>query len=221
MTADIESLQELVSQGLSMFIVNMLVLIGAIVVMAVMSWQLALAVVIVVPILVKASNWFRRESNRAYVELREHVGGTLTSFQEGMAGVRVVQAFNQESVFRRRFRETNERQFDANLRAERITAKYTTIIELTQGGAIALILFYGGWLTGQDIVTVGTLAAFVLYLQNLFEPIQQMSQLFNTHPGRRRIAAEAVRPARRAGASRREAGRGRPPAARRHRGRRT
>ena len=57
----------------------------------------------------QASNWFRRESNRAYLELREHVGGTLTSFQEGMAGVRVVQAFNQEDVFRRRFRETNER----------------------------------------------------------------------------------------------------------------
>src|SRR5688572_25758723 len=54
------------------------------------------------------------------------------------------------------------------------------MIELTQGGAIALILFYGGWLTGHDVITVGTLAAFVLYLQNLFEPIQQMSQLFNT-----------------------------------------
>ena len=97
-----------------------------------------------------------------------------------MAGVRVVQAFNQEDVFRRRFRETNERQFATNLHAERITAKYSTIIELAQGGAIAVILFYGGWLTGRDIVTVGTLAAFVLYLQNLFEPIQQMSQLFNT-----------------------------------------
>jgi ATP-binding cassette subfamily B protein len=180
MTADIESLQELVSQGLSMFIVSMLVLVGAVVAMVLMSWQLALGVLVVVPVLVKASKWFRRESNRAYVELREHVGGTLSSFQEGMAGVRVVQAFNQEDTFRRRFRETNERQFATNLHAERVTAKYTTIIELCQGGAIAVILFYGGWLTGQDVVTVGTLAAFVLYLQNLFEPIQQMSQLFNT-----------------------------------------
>ena len=180
MTADIESLQELVSQGLSMFIVNMLVLVGAIVIMGVMSWELALAVLLVVPVLLKASSWFRRESNAAYLQLREHVGGTLTSFQEGMAGVRVVQAYNQEDVFRRRFRETNERQFETNLHAERITAKYSTIIELTQGGAIALILCYGGWLTGQDVITVGTLAAFVLYLQNLFEPIQQMSQLFNT-----------------------------------------
>jgi len=180
MTADIDSLQELVSQGLSMFIVNMLVLTGAIVVMTAMSWQLALAVIIVVPVLVKASSWFRRESNKAYLQLRERVGGTLTSFQEGMSGVRVVQAFNQEDAFRRRFAETNEKQYRTNLHAETVTARYTTIIELAQGGAIALILLYGGWLTSRDIVTVGTLAAFVLYLQNLFEPIQQMSQLFNT-----------------------------------------
>lgn len=180
MTADIDSLQELVSQGLSMFIVNVLVLSGAIVVMSAMSWQLALAVILVVPVLLRASAWFRRESNKAYLQLRERVGGTLTSFQEGMSGVRVVQAFNQQDAFRRRFAETNEEQYRVNLHAETVTARYSTIIELTQGSAIALILFYGGWLTGRDIVTVGTLAAFVLYLQNLFEPIQQMSQLFNT-----------------------------------------
>ncbi len=180
MTADIDSLQELVSQGLSMFIVNLLVLLGAIVIMVAMSWQLALGVLFVVPVLVWASTWFRRESNKAYLQLRERVGGTLTSFQEGMSGVRVVQAFNQEDAFRRRFAETNEKQYKTNLHAETVTARYTTIIELAQGSAIAVILFYGGWLTGQDVITVGTLAAFVLYLQNLFEPIQQMSQLFNT-----------------------------------------
>jgi ATP-binding cassette subfamily B protein len=180
MTADVEALQELVTQGLSMFVVNMLVFAGAVVVMISMSWQLALGVLVVVPVLVKATSWFRRESNKAYLALRDRVGGTLTSFQEGLSGVRVVQAFNQEDTFRRRFQETNEQQFRTHLRAEAITARFTTIIELAQGCAIAVILFYGGWLTGRDIVTVGTLAAFVLYLQNLFEPMQQMSQLFNT-----------------------------------------
>ena len=180
MTADIDSLQELVSQGLSMFLVNMLVFTGAIVIMFSMSWQLALGVLVVVPVLAKASSWFRRESNQAYLALRDRVGGTLTSFQEGLSGVRVVQAFNQEDSFRKRFSEINESQYRANLKAEEITARYTMVIEFCQGGAIALILCYGGWLTGQDVVTVGTLAAFVLYLQNLFEPIQQMSQLFNT-----------------------------------------
>jgi ATP-binding cassette, subfamily B, bacterial len=180
MTADVDALQELVTQGLSMFVVNMLVFVGTIVVMVAMSWELALGVLVAVPILAKASSWFRRESNRAYLTLRDRVGGTLTSFQESLSGVRVVQGFNQEDAFRRKFRETNERQFRTHLRAETITARYTTIIELVQGGAIATVLLYGGWLTGRDLVTVGTLAAFILYLQNLFEPIQQMSQLFNT-----------------------------------------
>jgi len=180
MTADVEALQELVTQGLSMFLVNILVFAGAVVVMVGMSWELALGVLFVVPVLVMATRWFRRESNAAYLTLRDRVGGTLTSFQEGLAGVRVVQAFNRADAFRRRFRETNEQQFRTHLRAETITARYTTVIELTQGTAIAVTLFYGGWLTGRGVVTVGTLAAFVLYLQNLFEPMQQMSQLFNT-----------------------------------------
>ncbi len=180
MTADVDSLQELVSQGLSMFIVNSLVFVGAIVVMVAMSWQLALGVLVGVPVLAKLTSWFRAASNTAYVELRDRVGGTLTSFQEGLSGVRVVQSFNQEDAFRHKFRTTNERQFRQHLRAESITAKYTMGIELVQGAAIAIILLYGGWLTGRDVVTVGTLAAFLLYLQTLFEPIQQMSQLFNT-----------------------------------------
>jgi ATP-binding cassette subfamily B protein len=180
MTADVDALQELVSQGLSMFVVNALVFFGAIVVMVGMSWELALGVIVGVPVLAKLSSWFRRESNKAYLALRDRVGGTLTSFQEGLSGVRVVQSFNQEDAFRHKFRKTNERQFRQHLRAESITAKYTMGIELVQGGAIAIILFYGGWLTGRDIVTVGTLAAFLLYLQSLFEPIQQMGQLFNT-----------------------------------------
>jgi ATP-binding cassette subfamily B protein len=180
MTADVDALQELVSQGLSMFIVNTLVFVGAIVVMVGMSWELALGVLAAVPVLAVLSSWFRRQSNTAYLALRDRVGGTLTSFQEGLSGVRVVQSFNQEDAFRNKFRRTNERQFRQHLRAESITAKYTMGIELVQGGAIAVILVYGGWLTGRDVVTVGTLAAFLLYLQTLFEPIQQMSQLFNT-----------------------------------------
>src|SRR5207248_2801341 len=153
MTADVEALQELVTQGLSMFLVNILVFAGAVVVMVGMSWELALGVLFVVPVLVMATRWFRRESNAAYLTLRDRVGGTLTSFQEGLAGVRVVQAFNQADAFRRRFRETNEQQFRTHLRAETITARYTTVIELTQGTAIAVTLFYGGWLTGRGVVT--------------------------------------------------------------------
>ncbi len=179
MTADVEALQELIGQGLTMFIVNSLLLVGAMVVMVGMSWQLALGTLIVVPFVAKATSTFRRESNKAYLHLRESIGTTLSSIQEGLAGVRVVQAFNQEDAVLERFSGTNERLFGAHMRTERIAARYFPVIELAQGLSIAVVLGLGGWLSARDAVTVGTVAAFVLYLQNLFEPIQQLSQLFN------------------------------------------
>ena len=179
MTADIEALQELVGQGLTMFVVNSLLLVGAVVVMIGMSWQLALGTLVVVPMVAKATSWFRRESNAAYLHLRESIGTNLSTIQEGLAGVRVVQAFNQEGAVVERFHITNEQLFGAHMRTERIAARYFPVVELAQGISIAVILGLGGHLSTQGTVTVGTVAAFVLYLQNLFEPIQQLSQLFN------------------------------------------
>jgi ATP-binding cassette subfamily B protein len=180
MTADIEALQELVSQGLSVFIVNILIFFGAFVVMALMSWQLTLIVLVSMPFVIVASAWFRRESNRAYLALRDQVGWTLTSLQEGLAGVRVVQAFAQEDPTQNRFEEINERQFEAHLETERIAAWYFPVIEVAQGFSIAAVLVVGGWLTTEQAVTLGTVVAFVLYLQNLFEPIQELGHLLNT-----------------------------------------
>jgi ATP-binding cassette subfamily B protein len=179
MTADIEALQELVGQGLTMFIVNGLLLTGAAVVMVGMSWQLALGVLVVVPMVARATGRFRRDSNAAYLHLRESVGTNLSRIQEGLAGVRVVQAFNQEITAVDSFHTTNEQLFGAHMRTERIAARYFPVVELAQGISIGVILGLGGWLSTRDTVTVGTVAAFVLYLQNLFEPIQQLSQLFN------------------------------------------
>ncbi len=179
MTADIEALQELVGQGLTMFVVNSLLLVGAALVMITMSWQLALGTLVVVPMVAKATSWFRRESNRAYLDLRESIGTNLSTIQEGLAGVRVVQAFSQQGAVVKRFDGTNERLFNAHMRTERIAARYFPVIELAQGISIAVILGLGGYLSARGAVTVGTVAAFVLYLQNLFEPIQQLSQLFN------------------------------------------
>lgn len=179
MTADIEALQELVGQGLTMFVVNSLLLLGAAVVMIGMSWQLALGTLVVVPMVAKATSRFRRDSNEAYLQLRESIGTNLSTIQEGLAGVRIVQAFNQEGAVVERFHFTNERLFGAHMRTERIAARYFPIVELAQGVSIAVILGLGGHLSTRGTVTVGTVAAFVLYLQTLFEPVQQLSQLFN------------------------------------------
>ena len=180
MTSDMDALQELVQMGLVMFVQNGLLFVGAILVIFLLSWQLALCVLVVVPPVVIASRWFRRASNKAYLLVRDRIGQNLSTLQEGLAGVRVVQAFARERAFTRRFRESNEAQYDANIETVRISAKYFPIVELAGVTGIALIVGVGGGFVSADIVTVGTVAAFVLYLNNLFEPIQQLSQLYNT-----------------------------------------
>jgi ATP-binding cassette subfamily B protein len=127
-----------------------------------------------------ASRWFRRSSNKAYLLVRDRIGQNLSTLQEGLAGVRVVQAFARERAFTRRFQETNEAQYDANIETVRISAKYFPIVEFAGVAGIAIIVGIGGAFVSAEIVTVGTVAAFVLYLNNLFEPIQQLSQLYNT-----------------------------------------
>jgi ATP-binding cassette subfamily B protein len=180
MTSDIDALQELVQQGLIMFVQNALLFVGAVIVIVLMSWQLALCTLIVVPPVMIASRWFRRESNRAYLEVRERIGTNLATLQEGLAGVRVVQAFGRERAFTRRFQATNEAQFDAHLETVSISARYFPVVEFAGVIGIAVIIGIGGWFSDQEIVTVGTVFAFVLYLNNLFEPVQQLSQLYNT-----------------------------------------
>jgi ATP-binding cassette subfamily B protein len=180
MTSDIDALQELVQMGLVMFVQNGMLFAGALIVIFLMSWKLALCTLVVVPPVVIASRWFRRESNKAYLLVRDRIGQNLSTLQEGLAGVRVVQAFGRERAFTRRFQETNEAQYDANIETVRISAKYFPIVEFAGVAGTALIIGVGGWFVSADIVTVGTVAAFVLYLNNLFEPIQQLSQLYNT-----------------------------------------
>ena len=180
MTSDMDALQELVQMGLVMFVQNGLLFVGAILVIFLLSWKLAICTLVVVPPVVIASRWFRRASNKAYLLVRDRIGQNLSTLQEGLAGVRVVQAFARERAFTRRFQETNEAQYDANIETVRISAKYFPIVEFAGVAGIALIVGIGGAFVSADIVTVGTVAAFVLYLNNLFEPIQQLSQLYNT-----------------------------------------
>jgi ATP-binding cassette subfamily B protein len=180
MTSDIDALQELISQGLVMFIQNILIFFGALIVIFVLSWELALATLVIVPPVVWASRWFRRESNRAYLEVRESIGQNLATLQEGLEGVRVVQAFGREGGWIRRFHATNEAQYEANLETVRISAKYFPFVEFTGVLGIAIVVGVGGIFVDQEIITVGTVLAFVLYLNSLFEPIQQLSQLYNT-----------------------------------------
>jgi ATP-binding cassette subfamily B protein len=180
MTSDVDALQMLVQQGLVMFIQNALLFVATIVVLVILSPVLAAVCLASMPIVVAASVRFRRDSNVAYLTVRDRVGQTLSTLQESLSGIRVVQAFAREESQNEVFVSHNRAQLEANLRAVRISARYFPVIELAGIGTMAIIVGVGGVLVHAKFITVGTVAAFALYLTNLFEPIQQLSQLFNT-----------------------------------------
>ena len=179
MTSDVDSLSELVQMGLTMFVSNALLLVISLVVLTAVSWQLMLVCAIALPPVILASIKFQRDSNVAYLDVRDRIGNTLSHLQEGIAGVRVVQAFAREDVEVGRFEDGNWQLYDSHMRSVRISAWYLPVIELAGWGTTALALGFGGYWVHQGVIPVGTVAFFVLALSNLFEPVQQLSQLFN------------------------------------------
>jgi ATP-binding cassette subfamily B protein len=179
MTSDVDSLAELVQMGLLMFVMNGLLLVFSVVLLAVVSWQLLLIALVVVPFVVVASIKFQRDSNTAYLDVRDRIGGTLSAMQEGFSGVRVIQAFGREDLEVERFRGHNRGLYDAHMRSVFVQAWYLPVIEGAGILTTALVVGAGGWLAVEGVVTIGTVTFFVLTLGNLFEPIQQLSQLFN------------------------------------------
>lgn len=179
MTSDVDSLGELVQMGLLMFVSNGLLLVISVVVLAAVSWELLLLCAIALPGVVIASIKFQRDSNHAYLEVRDGIGDTLSHLQEGIAGVRVVQAFGREDLEASRFRRRSRGLYDAHMRSVRISAWYLPVIELAGLATTAVAVGVGGWWVHEGRLTVGTVTFFVLALSNLFEPVQQLSQLFN------------------------------------------
>ena len=124
MTADIESLAELVQWGVLQFVAAAILLTFSLVVLFVLSWQLTLVALMVLPIIIVASIKFQRDSNAAYLEVRERVGQNLSALQEGISGVRVIQAYAREPEQRRRFRTSNRALYDSHLHSVRVSTWY-------------------------------------------------------------------------------------------------
>jgi ATP-binding cassette subfamily B protein len=180
MTADIESMSELVQWGLLQFVSAALLVTLAIVVLLIMSWQLTLLSLLVLPLIAIASVRFQRQSNKAYLAVRERIGDNLSALQENITGVRVIQAYAREPEQNRRFRRTNRALYDAHLRSVKVSTWYFGVVEFCGVLATAIAIGGGGWLAKNGQVSVGTVVAVVLLLSSLFEPVQQLSQLYNT-----------------------------------------
>src|SRR5205807_9920001 len=181
MTNDVEALDQLVTDGAVTLIQSSLTLIGTLVILFVLDARLAALTLIVVPFLAAGSVLFRIASADAYRITREKIAWITSYLQETLSGVRLVRAFGQEPRHLRRFAELNEENRQANLKTVYLNAAYFPAVELMSARASCGSLVFGGIQAIQGHVTVGVLVAFVAALNNFFDPIQQLSQLYTTY----------------------------------------
>ncbi|MFN2627597.1 MAG: ABC transporter ATP-binding protein [Gaiellaceae bacterium] len=180
LTNDVEALDQLVTDGVTSLVQNTLTLFGTAIVLFIFDWRLALAALAVIPLMSLATVIFRVRSTRAYRAVRERLGLVTATLAEDIAGMRIVQAFTREERNVQHFREVNERYRASNHETVVLNGIYFPFVDFLSSVALAVVLGYGGYLYFRGETTIGTLFTFMLYVQNFFDPVQQLSQLYNT-----------------------------------------
>ena len=181
MTNDIEALNQLLTSGVTTLFSSVLTLIGVVVIMFLLDVKLALVTFLTFPLVALASVVFRVASHGAYRETRERIAAVTAYLQETLSGVRVVRSFGQEARHGAAMTELNEANREANMRTVFLNASYFPAIELLTAAGTAAIILYGGTQAIDNAIQIGTIVAFIGYLQVFFSPIQELSQLYTTY----------------------------------------
>jgi ATP-binding cassette subfamily B multidrug efflux pump len=177
-TNDVDTLNQLLSQGLTQLLGSLFSLTGIVVAMLVLDWRLALVCFAIIPAMVLTNVFFARRARRAFRTTRETVGDVTAGLQEEIVGVREAQAFNRTETNIERFRERNAANRAANVQAVAITSAFAPAIDVLSTLATAVVIGYGGYLVVTGTLTVGLLTAFLIYVQQFFRPIQLASQVY-------------------------------------------
>jgi ABC-type multidrug transport system fused ATPase/permease subunit len=181
LTNDVEALDQLISDGLATLFQSSLMLLGVIVILLVLDPHLALLTFITLPILAIGAFAFRIASADAYRRTREKIASITGYLQESLSGIRVVRAFGQERQHIERFAELNEENRAANMITVYLNAAYFPLVELLSGLVTVEILLIGGLEVINGHASTGVVFAFIAALNNFFNPIQQLSQLYTTY----------------------------------------
>jgi ATP-binding cassette subfamily B protein len=179
-TNDVEALDQLVTDGVTSLVQSTLTLIGTAAILFWLDWRLALATLTVMPFMTLATAMFRKRSGRAYRSVRETLGAVTATLAEDIAGMRVLQSFTRERAAQENFRRVTDTYRRANQQTVVLNGLYFPLVDLLSSLSTAIVLGYGGWLVFQGDITIGVLVAFLGYLTNFFDPVQQLSQLYNT-----------------------------------------
>ena len=178
--SDVSVINELLSQGLIQLIGDLLVLVGIIIVMLSMSPRLALLSFGVLPLMALATFLFARQAQVAFRETRASVAAVIGELAENIAGMRVIQAFAQETAAQARFDQVNGQNRDALVGAMSLSFIFLPAVEFLGILATAVVLWFGGRMVAAETLTLGVVVAFLAYVTRFFQPIQELSQLYTT-----------------------------------------
>ncbi|MEU8221301.1 ABC transporter ATP-binding protein [Kribbella sp. NPDC048915] len=180
LTSDVQVIDEMLANGFDGLVTALLTLIGTAILLLTLDLKLGLLALLSFPALVLLTAWFRKRSAVVYRQTREAVVLVIVHFVESMTGIRAVQAFRREPRNEEIFHGVNDRYRRANLESFRLNAIFMPSIKGVGNITIVAILAYGGYQAYHGHVTVGVLTAFLLYLRQFFEPLQDISQFYNT-----------------------------------------
>jgi ATP-binding cassette, subfamily B, bacterial len=179
-TNDVEAIQDMLETGFDGLITAILTLVGTSVLLIVLDVRLGLMCLCAFPVLVVLVWWFRTQSSKTYLKVRESAALVIVQFVETMTGIKAVQAYRREPRNQQIFEDVADQYKNINERAFKLLAVFMPGVRLVGNITTGVVLLYGGYRVLQGEMTLGTLTAFLLYLRIFFEPMQEISQFFNT-----------------------------------------
>ena len=175
MTSDMQSLNEFAREGASSVITALLTIFGATIAVFLVDAQLALLSFLILPLLGIATRIFRSHADKAYWSIREWIGQVLSSLQEGISGVRIIQAYSDEKTQFDRFKNVNDQHLKANMQSAKNIAIYFPFLEITRVTSIAVVIWFASLRINEGTLSVGELVALLFYLNYFFDPLIQLS----------------------------------------------
>jgi len=178
-TSDVEAIADLLGNGLITLITSLLLIGGIGIALLLLDWQLALVTLAAFPIMFVLTRWFRGHAEKAYRATREAVALVIVHFVESLGGIQAVHAFRREPRNQEIFEYLDDRYRGANMWSQRLGATYGPAVQFVGRATVAAVLFYGSFRVLDHQMTIGVLAAFLLYLRRFFSPMEELSQFYN------------------------------------------
>ncbi len=179
MTSDVDAITDLLATGLVDITTSVLSLVGILVALLILDLPLGLATLSVFPFVLLVSRWFRRNAERVYRRVRRTVALVIIHFTESLGGIRAVQSFRREPRNQEIMEDVNGQYTDANIESIRLLSIFSPAMTLLGRIATAIVLVYGGWRVLDGSLELGMLISFVLYVRMFFEPMQELSMVYN------------------------------------------